>query len=120
MCDAIQFIVSTLHNSLSLQWWRNISPTDFVTWKNFSRLNVNVQSSCIKINMQISLIGVKLLTEVIKAPHIFSIGRTTSILGGFTTFAYSTLAETNVCKQSTSFGTDPSFWVCNNLATGHI
>jgi hypothetical protein len=41
MFDAIQFIVSTLHDSLSLQWWPNISPTDFVPWKNFLHLNVN-------------------------------------------------------------------------------
>jgi hypothetical protein len=45
---------------------------------------------------------VKLLREVIKAPHIFSVGRTISTLRGFTTFAYSTLAETNDFEQLTS------------------
>jgi hypothetical protein len=70
--------------------------------------------------VQISSIGVKLLREVIKAPHIFSIGRTISTLRGFTIFAYSTLAETNDCEQLTSFDMNSSFWVCNNLVTGHI
>jgi hypothetical protein len=70
--------------------------------------------------VQISSIGVKLLREVIKASRIFSIGRTTSTLRGFTTFAYSTSAETNDCEQLTSFDTDSSFLVCNNLGTGHI
>ena len=120
MCDAIQFIVSTLHDNLSLQWWRDISLADFVTWWNFLRLNVYAQSSCVKICMWFSSIGVKFLREVIKAPHIFSIGRTTSTLRGFTTFAYSTLAETNDCEQLTSFDMNSSFWVCNNLVTGHI
>jgi hypothetical protein len=120
MCNAIQFIVSTLHDSLSLQWWWNISPTDFVTTKNFLPLNVNARSPCVMIYVQISLIGVTLLREVIKSPHIFSIGRMVSPLREFTTFAYSTLAETNDCEQLTSFDTDSSFWVCNNLATGLI
>ncbi len=92
MRDAIQFIVSTLHNGLSLQWGRNISSTDFVTWKNVLRLNLNAQSSCVKIYAQISLIGVKLLREVIKSPHIFYVRRTTLTWRGFTTFAYLTLA----------------------------
>jgi hypothetical protein len=62
MCDAIQFIVSTLHDNLSLQWWRDISLADFVTWRIFLHLNVYAQSSCVKICMQLSLIGVKFVT----------------------------------------------------------
>ncbi len=57
---------------------------------------------------------------MIKAPHIFSIGRTTLTLTEFSTFAYTTLTETNDCVQLTSFDTDSSFWVCNNLEIGHI
>jgi hypothetical protein len=40
-------------------------------------------------------------------------------LSGFTTFAYSTLASFHE-NNMTSFNTDSSFWVCDNLATGHI
>ncbi len=57
---------------------------------------------------------------MIKAPHIFSIKRTTSTLRGFTNFVYSNLAERNDCKQSNFFDTDSSFWVWDNLVTGHI
>ncbi len=38
---------------------------------------------------------------------------------GFTTFAFSTLDSVNE-NTTTSFDTDSSFWVCDNLATGHI
>ena len=40
-------------------------------------------------------------------------------LNGFTTFAYSTLASVHE-NTMTSFNIDSSFWVCDNLATGHI
>ena len=39
---------------------------------------------------------------------------------GFTTFAFSTLTARVHEKTMTSFDTDSSFWVSNNLATGHI
>ncbi len=51
MRDAIQFIASTLHDGLSLQWWWDISPTEFGTSKNFLHLNLNARSSCVKIFM---------------------------------------------------------------------
>jgi hypothetical protein len=38
---------------------------------------------------------------------------------GFTTFAFSTLASVHE-NTMTSFDIDSSFWVCDNLATGHI
>jgi hypothetical protein len=38
----------------------------------------------------------------------------------FSSLAYTSLTETNDCVQLASFDTDSSFWVCNNLGTGHI
>jgi hypothetical protein len=49
-----------------------------------------------------------------------SVQNTMHTLNGFTTFAsYSTLASVQE-NTMTSFDTDSSFWVCDNLATGHI
>jgi hypothetical protein len=51
--------------------------------------------------------------------HIPSLATSNAILG-FTTFAFSTLAASVHENTMLSFDTDSTFWVCNNLATGHI
>ncbi len=62
---------------------------------------------------------VHLLTEFFKHFRIFLWHNTMHTLSRFTTFAYSTLASVHE-NTMTSFDTDSSFWVCDNLATGHI
>ncbi len=60
-----------------------------------------------------------LLTEFFKHFRIFLRHNTMHTLSGFTTFAYSTLASVHENTMA-SFDMDSSFWVCDNLATGHI
>jgi hypothetical protein len=67
-----------------------------------------------------SFIGVKILREITTSPHNFSIGRTIPTLVKSTAVAYSTSTDLDDFNQLTSFDTDSSFWVCDNLATGHI
>ncbi len=62
---------------------------------------------------------VHLLMEFFKHYRIFSWHNTMHTLSGFTTFAYSTVASVHE-NTMTSFDTDSSFWVCDNLAIGHI
>ncbi len=43
-----------------------------------------------------------------------------STLGKSTVLAYSTSTHSDDFNQLASFDMDSSFWVCDNLATGHI
>jgi hypothetical protein len=61
----------------------------------------------------------KMLSIFLKVPHNISFGTTFTQLHGFTTLAYSMLTQAHANTMS-SFDTDPSFWVCDNSATGHI
>ncbi len=116
----IQSIVFTLHDCVSFEQWWYISLADFVTYKNFSYLNLNVRFSCTKIYTRISLIGAKVLREITTSPHNFSVGRTISTLRKSTVGAYSTSTDSDDFNQLASFDKDSSFWVCDNSATGHI
>jgi hypothetical protein len=59
----------------------------------------------------------KMSSLILKVPHIFSLACTQFHV--FTTLAYSMLTQAHANMMS-SFDTDLSFWVCDNLATGHI
>jgi hypothetical protein len=78
--------------------------------------------SCKFMIQRISLVlreSVQLLREFLMHLRIILLRDTIHTLNGFTTFAYSTLASVHE-NTMTSFNIDSSFWVCDNLATGHI
>jgi hypothetical protein len=61
----------------------------------------------------------KMLSLFLKVPHNILFGTTFTHFYGFTTLAYSMLTQAHANMMS-SLDTDLSFWVCDNLATGHI
>ncbi len=63
--------------------------------------------------------SIQLLREFFKHFRKILARDTMHTLHGFTTFAYSTLDSVHE-NTMTSFDMDSSFWVCDNLATGHI
>jgi hypothetical protein len=68
--------------------------------------------------MRISSIATRFLREVLQTSHIFSITRLPPTSENIV-FAYSTLTAQYEPDQLSSFDTYFSFWVCDNLATGH-
>ncbi len=85
-----------------------------MTSKNFSELAMQLLCA-----MQISLVVTRILREVSRMPHIFSIAKTLSTFGNLV-FAYSTLIVQDKFNQLSLFDTESLFWVCDDSATGHI
>jgi hypothetical protein len=61
----------------------------------------------------------KMSSLFLKVLHNILVGTTFTQLHGFTTLAYSMLTQAHA-NTMLSFDTDSSFWVCDNLVTGHI
>ena len=65
-------------------------------------------------------VQIRILREIRKLPHLFSLEQTLPSIQVFTVFAHSTLTDLKDLDPLSSFDADSSFWVCDNSATGHI
>jgi hypothetical protein len=114
MHNIIKSIASILQQLPSWAW-------DFVTIMATIEISIpNAIRSCAKLCQQISCIRVKFLREIGKVLHTFFIERTFTSVHAFTVFAHLTIADLTDFDPLSSFDTDSSSWVCDNLATGHI
>jgi hypothetical protein len=90
----------------------------WIYWQIFSISNT--RRSCVWIYQEISCVQTRLLREIGKVLHNFSFRTTCTWLHAFTVFVHSTMTDLADCNPLSSFNTDSSFWVCDDLATGHI
>jgi hypothetical protein len=60
------------------------------------------------------------LREIRKILHIFLIKKIFTSVHAFTVFAHSTMADLTDIDPPSSFDTDSTSWVFDNLVTGHI